>query len=486
MKGYHDIAQVLLLVLGKPLAMIVLEYMSLFLLRDFMLPSMDSTVDHLRLLPYILKSADTQLAELLGKVEPIYALSSVLTIFSHDIERFDDICIIFDYVLASGSMIVPLYLYASVVISRKDELMALDTDDCDVLHSVLSNFPSPISATSLFDATARASTLLELYPPQSLENWSIISEFSVLRSTAAPQPPGRRYSSVHDHLERLQRPRKGSARSRLSSSTSATIEAEALEKEPVSDTSDSESHSEEETSMSMVQSIASVNSMMDSIPAGSDSLISPPDSVCDSSYHSYATMSDTDEDNETEAEADEANDDRVIGSIMLKKGKFNIGDTLRLLRCQVEESNRKLAEKKRREQEAAQQRKRELEQRRQENAAKRAAAEESKAKSTPLTKFASATTLGLISPSRIAEVFPTITHGSGALVHHLTRNLKSGSKILTPTTVVGVSIYFGLFSILAYAFYYNQDMNYEAAGMLRRLDFRAVWEKMVVRYFQLQ
>lgn len=466
--------------------MIVLEYMSLFLLRDFMMPSMDSTVDHLRLLPYILKSADTPLSDLLAKVEPIYALSSILTVFSHDIERFDDICIIFDYVLASGSMIVPIYLYASVVISRKDELIALDTDDRDILHSVLSNFPSPISATSLFDATARASTLLELYPPQSLENWNIISEFSVLKSTAAPQPPGRRYSSVHEHLERLQRPRKGSARSRLSSSTSATVEAESLEKEPVADTSDSESHSEEEEENpeSMVQSIASVNSMIDSIPAGSESLISPPDSVCDSSYN--ATMSDTDEDNETEAEAEETNDDRVIGSIILKKGKFNIGDTLRLLRCQVEESNRKLEEKKQREKEAAEQRKRELEQRRQENAAKRAAAEESKAKITPLTKFASATTLGLISPSKIAEVFPTITHGSGALVHHLTRNLKTGSKFLTPTTVVGVSIYFGLFSILAYAFYYNQAMNYEAVGMLRRLDFRAVWEKMVVRYFQLQ
>lgn len=450
----------------------VLEHMSLYLLRDFMLPSMEPTIDHLKLIPYILQSADSSLGQLLSQVEPFYAISSVLTLFSHDIESLNNICIIFDYVLASGSMIVPLYLYASMVISRKDELDALETNDCDILHSALSSFPSPISAVSLFDVTARASVLLELHPPQMLENWGMISNYSVLKTTAAPQPPGRRYSSVYDqHLERMKR-RKSSARSRLASTGSIDFESPA---------------SESESQEPMLDSMSTTYSMSDSKLTMSESVYSPFNSVQGSSFITCVSVSDTEDDGEIKEEKDLKGGFNPRIPRFFKRPMYSVDDTLKLLEHQIEESNRKAEEERIRRQQAAEQRKIEFEQRRQEIAAKRAAAaveEKAYSSSSRKGKFTSATTaFGLISSMRVAEVFPTITKGSGALVHHLTRNLRTGSRALTPTTMVGVSIYFGLFSILAYAWYYNQAY-FHNGGLLRWIDFRIVWEKMVARYFQ--
>lgn len=435
--------------------MAVLEHLSLFFLRDFMMPTMTSTIDHLKLLPYIIKSADAGLSELLNDVDPFYALSSILTIFSHDIELLEDTCIIFDYVFASGSMVVPLYLYASMVISRKEELKALDTDDCDILHSTLSKFPSPISATALFDVTARASTLLELYPPQSLEYWNLISTFSVLKTTAAPQPPGRRYSSAH-YIDSRRR-RESSTKNRLLSSSSADFDSLSIEEEPsgISDT-------EEE---GLGDSTNTVNSLFDSTTVGS--LTSPLGSVQDSSFFSAVTDTDDDQDEKLT---------RSTASVPIVE--YTITDALRLMERQIDEANVKEEEEKQRKLEQAAQRKKELELRRAENA-KRA---DEKAAAKPPARFLRASALGLFSSSRIAEVFPTITKGSGALVHHLTRNLKVGSRALAPNTVLGMSIYFGLFSILAYAWYYNQAV-YHNGGLLRWLDFKNVWEKMVARYF---
>lgn len=195
-QGYHDICQVLLLIFDKHHAMQILEFLSLNYLRDFMMPNMDSSIDHLHLIPGLLQSSDAKLGGLIAHIEPFYAISSILTLFSHDLESFASICLIFDYIFATRCMAVPVYLYASMVISRKPELMLLATEDCDMLHSALAKFPSPISDPALFDVTARASTLLELYPPQHLPYWDSISQYSVLKTTAAPQAPGRRYSSV--------------------------------------------------------------------------------------------------------------------------------------------------------------------------------------------------------------------------------------------------------------------------------------------------
>lgn len=449
--------------LGKQRTVAVLEHLSLFFLRDFMLPTMASTIDHLKLLPYILKQADSSLNDLLQDVEPFYALSSILTLFSHDIESFEDTCIIFDYIFASGSMVVPLYLYASMVMSRKEELVALETDDCDILHSTLSNFPSPISSNALFDVTARASILLELYPPQKLENWDIISSYSVLKTTAAPQLPGRRYSNAQD--ADIQRRRRSSTQHRTTALRPLELDTLVSEEDARVEL---EHATDNDTEEELVDSVSTVNSMLD--PLSPESLFSPDDSTIES----VSAITETDDDQSTHSDATATNQQSPVG---IKK--YSIKDTVLLMELQIKEADVKAEEERQRKLKQAEERKKKLEQQR----AEKARLAEEKANASLIGgRFSRGSGLGLISSATIMEVFPTITKGSGALVHHITRNLRATTQVLAPNTIVGLSLYFGLFSILAYACYYNPAL-FNGTGFPRWLDFKVVWEKMVARYF---
>lgn len=115
-QGYHDIVQVLLLVLGADAAELAAARLSLLRIRDFMLPTMSGAQSHLQLLPAILHEADPELYQHLSKVAPYFAISATLTLYAHDIERYGDIVRLFDYLLASGAT-VPIYLYATVCLT---------------------------------------------------------------------------------------------------------------------------------------------------------------------------------------------------------------------------------------------------------------------------------------------------------------------------------------------------------------------------------
>ena len=82
-------------------------------LRDFMLPTLDPAIAQLRLLPDILGRADPVLAEHLSQVNPYFALSSTLTLYAHDIEDYEEIARLFDFLLAHEA-VVSLYLFAVV------------------------------------------------------------------------------------------------------------------------------------------------------------------------------------------------------------------------------------------------------------------------------------------------------------------------------------------------------------------------------------
>lgn len=112
-QGYHDIVQVLLLVLGVNAATAAAARLSLLRIRDFMLPTMSGTVPHLRLLPAILYAADRKLAIHLSQTQPFFALPATLTLYAHEIEEYGDISRLFDFLLASEAA-VSVYLFAVV------------------------------------------------------------------------------------------------------------------------------------------------------------------------------------------------------------------------------------------------------------------------------------------------------------------------------------------------------------------------------------
>lgn len=112
-QGYHDIVQVLLLVLGVNAAIPAVARLSLLRIRDFMLPTMSGTEPHLHLLPTILTAADPVLASHLSHTQPFFALPATLTLYAHEIEEYGSIARLFDFLLASEA-VIPVYLFAAV------------------------------------------------------------------------------------------------------------------------------------------------------------------------------------------------------------------------------------------------------------------------------------------------------------------------------------------------------------------------------------
>ena len=113
-QGYHDIVQVLLLVLGAEAAPAAAARLSLLRIRDFMLPTMTGALSHLQLLPAILKAADAELFDHLSETAPFYfALPATLTLYAHEIQEYGDIARLFDYLLTNEA-VVSIYLYATV------------------------------------------------------------------------------------------------------------------------------------------------------------------------------------------------------------------------------------------------------------------------------------------------------------------------------------------------------------------------------------
>lgn len=112
-QGFHDICQVVLLVLGSKQAPLAAEYISLTRIRDFMLPSIIPAVAHLHLLLPILNTVDTTLCSHISAIQPYFALSSTLTLYAHDITVYSDVARLFDVFLAEDPTF-PLYFFVSV------------------------------------------------------------------------------------------------------------------------------------------------------------------------------------------------------------------------------------------------------------------------------------------------------------------------------------------------------------------------------------
>ncbi|KAK3686546.1 GTPase-activating protein gyp8 [Vermiconidia calcicola] len=142
---------------------------------------MSGTEPHLHLLPAVLFAADPTLARHLSQTQPFFALSATLTLYAHEIEEYGSISRLFDFLLANEA-VVSVYLFAVVVISRKDELLEIEAEEPEMLHSILSKLPKPLDLDSLIQRTV---SLFREYPPEKLpgRTWSRISSNSVLKTT---------------------------------------------------------------------------------------------------------------------------------------------------------------------------------------------------------------------------------------------------------------------------------------------------------------
>lgn len=176
-QGYHDICQVLLLVLpGRATRAAAAARLSALRIRDFMLPTLAPAVAHLRLIPDLLGAVDPALAAHLSRVEPYFALADTLTMFAHNVQRYGDIARLFDALLAR-EQVFSIYIFARIVLRRRAELVALD--EPDVLHFTVSKIPQDLDLESVI---AEAAALFDAHPPESLRSWRRVSKASALKT----------------------------------------------------------------------------------------------------------------------------------------------------------------------------------------------------------------------------------------------------------------------------------------------------------------
>ncbi|KAI0765779.1 hypothetical protein BC629DRAFT_1540310 [Irpex lacteus] len=115
-QGYHDIVAVLFLTLPQELQLPCVEKLSLHRVRDSMGASLEPVVGLLRVLQHVLKLADPGYAELLEQNAPLpyFALSNLLTLFSHDMPTLSLIQHVFDHLLSAVSFVAYLLTVAFI------------------------------------------------------------------------------------------------------------------------------------------------------------------------------------------------------------------------------------------------------------------------------------------------------------------------------------------------------------------------------------
>ncbi|KAH8681027.1 rab-GTPase-TBC domain-containing protein [Xylariales sp. PMI_506] len=181
-QGYHDICQVFLLVLPAELRAAAVARLSVLRIRDFMLPNLVPALAQLRLIPDILAAVDPALYRHLSRTEPFFALSGTLTMYAHDIQSYSSIARLFDVLLAR-EQVFSVYMFAQIVLNRREELFDTPDTEPEMLHSILSKLPQPLDLDQLI---ADTETLYRRHPPKLLRSWGHISRASVLKTTRDP------------------------------------------------------------------------------------------------------------------------------------------------------------------------------------------------------------------------------------------------------------------------------------------------------------
>lgn len=193
-QGYHDIASVLLIVCSDTdLAFRMLEKLTVFHLRDFMITDINLSVNHLRLIPALLENIDPTFFELIKQTSHSYVgsdglhydysfyqgLSSILTIFSHDISNLNHLLVVWDFTLGENTILAPVYIYVAALLVQKEAILNklglpsdysnVDTDSVHTLISPTSLFENLLDA-DLVKILSKTKVLIEEFPIDTLRN----------------------------------------------------------------------------------------------------------------------------------------------------------------------------------------------------------------------------------------------------------------------------------------------------------------------------
>ncbi|KAG0199642.1 hypothetical protein BGX33_011528 [Mortierella sp. NVP41] len=182
-QGFHDVCTCLIVVLGKEAATLAAETLAMFFFRDCMLDNLEPVLEQLSLMTALLKLEDPEVQVFLDRSEtlPFFPLSWVITWCAHDLQDFEKIARLYDFLICFNPL-MSVYITAAVVMSRREELLQVECDNA-MVHTFLTKFPKNADLELII---SHAHQLYTTYPPESLQrrsdNWldenSCVNTFS--------------------------------------------------------------------------------------------------------------------------------------------------------------------------------------------------------------------------------------------------------------------------------------------------------------------
>jgi len=146
-QGLHDIAAVLMLELGPSAAVPLLKALLQSRLAGFAAPTMDCSVSVLNVMWRLFEAVDPALHArcVACSVQPVFALSWVLTWFSHDLQSFGSVARLFDLLLGGHPLMVA-YVAVAILHTYRAEIMTASQSEDASLYTMLQKLPQRLDA----------------------------------------------------------------------------------------------------------------------------------------------------------------------------------------------------------------------------------------------------------------------------------------------------------------------------------------------------
>mmetsp|Transcript_8758 Transcript_8758/g.21681 ORF Transcript_8758/g.21681 Transcript_8758/m.21681 type:complete len:455 (-) Transcript_8758:5-1369(-) len=165
-QGFNDVCSIALVVMGSEEgARPVAERLAKHHFRAAMLETMEAVQQALRLIVGILRKRDPALARSLEQegVDPIFAISWILTWFAHNLHSLPSVERVYDFLLGAHPS-MSLYLSAALLQHHRTAILAAQ-GDYPTIHALLQELPSDLPLERLI---ASAALSFKAFPPAAL------------------------------------------------------------------------------------------------------------------------------------------------------------------------------------------------------------------------------------------------------------------------------------------------------------------------------
>ncbi|KAH9509472.1 hypothetical protein Btru_045988 [Bulinus truncatus] len=204
-QGFHDVCITFLLCMDEDLAFALVDRLALGNMREYLDETMERTSLLLNYIYPLVNKCNPELCQHMERNDlgTIFALSWVITWFSHVLGDIKRIFRVFDFFLASHRL-MPVYLSAAFVLYREQDIYAAG-DEMGYIHKCLSTIPPDLPLESLLE---RAGDLYLQYPPTEISqdpmlirmNKQVYNHFNRIDSHNASRRLAQRSSDMRSRM----------------------------------------------------------------------------------------------------------------------------------------------------------------------------------------------------------------------------------------------------------------------------------------------